>query len=133
MNQPLDPQIAARIEIERKVIAHLIQTAKAAGYALVAVDDGEERVSISTVNTEAEALEAVFAVDESRIIFRHPEELKGHCAVIVLGNDGWDCVADASMGGRWDAVIEANAVFAETFCAVDDDSRSYGPHQGRAA
>lgn len=130
MNRPIDPKIAARIDIERKVIAHLIQTAQAAGYALVAVNDGEERVRVST---EAEALEAVFSVDDSRIIFKHPEEEKGHCAVIVLGNSGWDCVADASMGGHWDAVIEANLVFADTFCTVDDESRSYGPHHGRAA
>jgi hypothetical protein len=120
MTRPLDPQIAARQDIERKVIAHLIQVATAAGYALHCVDDGEERVRVST---EAEALEAVFAVDESTIRFQHPDEPKSHCAVIVLGNDGWDCVADASMGDRWDAVIEANAVFAETFCTVDDNTR----------
>ncbi len=130
MTRPLDPQIAARQDIERKVIAHLIQVAQAAGYALVAVNDGEERVRVTT---EAEALEAVFAVDESRIIFKHPEDEKGHCAVIVLGNSGWDCVADASMGDRWDAVIEANAVFAESLEQVDDDIRSFGPHQARAA
>ena len=126
MNRPIDPKIAERQDIERKVITHLIQAAQAAGYALVAVDDGEARVRVTT---EAEALEAVFSVDESRIIFKHPEEEKGHCAVIVLGNDGWDCVADSSVGGRWDAVIEANAVFAETLCTVDDDSRSFGPRR----
>lgn len=126
MNRPIDPKIAARQEIERKVIAHLIQTAQAAGYAIRYADDGEDRVRAPS---EAEAIEAVFAVDESRIVFKHPEEPLGHCAVIVLGNDGWDCVADASTGGRWDAVIEANAVFAETFCTVDDDSRSFGPRR----
>lgn len=112
MNQPLDPQIAERIDIERKVVAHLIQTAAAAGYALVAVDDGEERVRVTT---EAQALDAVFGVDESRIVFKHPDEPKTHCAVIVLGNDGWDAVADASVGDRWDRVIEANYRFTETF------------------
>jgi len=126
MTRPLDPQIAARIEIERKVVSNLIQVATAAGYALHCVDDGEERVRVST---EAEALEAVFAVDESTIRFRHPEEPKSHCAVIVLGNSGWDCVADASMGDRWDAVIEANAVFAESLEQVDDDTRSFGPRR----
>jgi hypothetical protein len=124
MTTPLDPKIAERIEVERKIVSNLIQVATAAGYALHCVDDGEERVRVST---EAEALEAVFAVDESTIRFKHPEEPKSHCAVIVLGNGGWDCVADASMGDRWDAVIEANAVFADTFCGVDDDTRSNGP------
>ena len=126
MNQPLDPEIAARIDIERKVITHLIQTAAAAGYALVSVDDGEALVRVTT---EAEALDAVFSVDESKIIFKHPDEPKGHCAVIVLGNDGWDAVADSSVSRRWDAVIEANAVFADTFTPVDDDTRSFGPRR----
>ena len=120
----IEPKIAARMEVERKVIANLIQLAQAAGYELRAVNDGEERVRVST---EAEALEVVFSVDESLITFKHPEEPKAHCAVIVLGNDGWDCVSDASMGDRWDKVIQANADYADQFCGVDDDTRSYGP------
>jgi hypothetical protein len=106
-------KIQKRIEIERKVVRNLIRTAKAHGYALHSVDDGEER---HIVKTEREALEAVFAVDESRIYFKHPDEAKRHVACIVLGNGGWDAVADASMGTRWDDAIEEAGRYAEKFC-----------------
>lgn len=103
--------IEKRQEIERKIVRNLIRTAKEAGFTCVKVYDGEETVKVAT---EKEAMDAVFSVDESRIYFKHPDDAKAHCAVIVLGNDGWDCVADASMGDRWDPVIEANGKYAET-------------------
>jgi hypothetical protein len=105
--------LETRQRVERQIVRNLIRTASQHGFALVAVHDGEERVP---TRTEREAMDAVFAVDESKILFRHPAEKKAHCAVIILGNDGWDCVADASMGERWDPVIEANATYADRFC-----------------
>jgi hypothetical protein len=45
-------------------------------------------------------------VDQSTIYFKHPA--KGvYCAVIVLGNDGWDAISDCSVGPGWDEVIKA--------------------------
>lgn len=105
--------IEQRIAIERKVVRHLIRTAKAHGYALVRVWDGEENVR---VRTEHEAMETVFSVDECRISFKHPSEEKAHCAVIVLGNDGWDAIADSSMGGLWDAVMDECSAYADKLC-----------------
>jgi hypothetical protein len=102
-----------RQDIERKVVRHLIRTAKKHGYSLQRVWDGAEYVP---TRTEAEALDAVFSVDESLIRFKHPEEDKAHCAVIVLGNSGWDAIADASMGERWDKVMDEAQDYADRFC-----------------
>jgi hypothetical protein len=105
--------VEQRLKIEARVVRHLMRTAKRHGYRLVRVFDGEEYVKTTT---EREVLDAVFSVDISTIFFKHPEEPKGHCAVIVLGNDGWDCVADASTGGLWDAVLEENSIYSESVC-----------------
>lgn len=106
-------EVSQRMALERKVVRHLIRTAKAHGYAVTKVWDGGEMVR---VKNETEAMNAVFSVDESRIYFKHPAEDKGHCACIVLGNDGWDAIADASMGERWDAVIGENGDYADRLC-----------------
>ena len=105
--------IQARIAIERKVVRNLIRTAKKHGYSLKKVWDGYESLAITT---EREALDAVFSVDESTILFKHPEEPKAHCAVIVLGNSGWDAIADSSMGERWDKVMDEAQDYADKFC-----------------
>lgn len=108
-------EVSQRQAIERRVVRHLIRTAKAHGYALVRVWDGEESIRVST---ERDAMDTVFSVDESRIVFKHPSEPKAHCAVIVLGNDGWDAVADSSEGGLWDAVMEENSRYADRLCPL---------------
>ncbi len=103
-------QIEKRMTLERRVVRHLIRTAKAHGYAVTKVNDGEEVVKVST---EAEAMEVVFSVDECHIYFKHPDEPKAHCAFIVLGNDGWDAIADSSLGGKWDAVMDECSEYAD--------------------
>lgn len=95
-------QLDKRMAQERQVVRHLIRTAKQHGYQVVKVDDGEE---VHKVSTEKAAMDAVFAVDDSTIRFKHPDEPKSHCAVIVLGNSGPECIADASMGPMWDVVM----------------------------
>lgn len=100
-----------RMALERKVVRHLIRTAKKYGYDVIKVDDREQ---VHHVCTEKGAMDAVFAVDDCTIRFKHPNQPKSHCAVIVLGNDGWDCIADCSMGEIWDDVIqEVEDAFAE--------------------
>lgn len=105
--------IEQRIAAERKVVRHLIRTAKAHGYSLVRVWEGGENVRVST---EHAAMDAVFSVDECLIVFKHPSEASAHCAVIVLGNDGWDAVADSSEGGLWDAVMDECSSYADKLC-----------------
>ena len=108
-----ESQLQERIATERCLVAKLIEVAQAHGYALRAVDDGEERVKIVTTD---QALDAVFSVEESTIFFHHPDEPKSHCARIVLGNDGYDAIADHSQGGKWDAVMAEVDTFADTLC-----------------
>lgn len=99
--------------MERSMVRHLIRTAIAHGYAVTKVHDGEENVKCTN---ETQAMDAVFSVDESTIYFKHPEEEKGHCAYIVLGNDGWDAIADCSMGGKWDAVMAECDKHSDKLC-----------------
>ena len=106
-----ESQLNARMDMERNVVSKLLQVAKAHGYAVVKVDDGEE---VHKVTTDEQAMDAVFAVDEATIRFKHPDEPKTHCAVIVLGNDGWDAIADASVGEKWDAVMEEMNQYTDT-------------------
>lgn len=96
-------QLTKRMAIERKVVRHLIRTAKQHGYAVTKIFDGEEMVKCKT---ETEVMDTVFSVDECTIYFKRPDQAKGHCAVIILGNDGWDAIADNSIGEGWDDVIK---------------------------
>lgn len=86
--------IHARMRTERKLIANLIAHLDAAGFKLHAVNDGEERHKVSDMKT---AMEHIFAVDESALFVRKLDAKKSHTLLIVLGNDGWDCVADHSL------------------------------------
>lgn len=100
----------ARQATERKVVRHLIRTAKAHGYAVTKVWDGE---GFERTTTERAAMDVVFSVDECRLYFKHPDEPKSHIAVIILGNDGWDAIADSSMGGNWDAVMQESGDYCD--------------------
>ena len=106
-------QLDQRMALERKIVRHLIRTAKQHGYALTKVYDGGENVKCKT---ESAAMDAVFSVDESTIYFKHPDQPKGHCAVIVLGNDGWDAIADSSLGEGWDAVMKQCDAYSDKLC-----------------
>ena len=105
--------IEQRIAIEKRLVRKLIRIAKASGYKLTKVYDSEEMVKVST---ESAAMDAVFSVDESSIYFKRDDQPKGHCAVIVLGNDGWDAIADASMGEGWDDVMEQVSAYGDKLC-----------------
>jgi hypothetical protein len=96
--------VQKRIEIERRVVRKLVRVAKAAGWEVPAVNDGEELVRCQT---EADVLDAVFSVDESSIRFR--KEIDGKAvtcsAYIVLGNDGWDAICDHSTHPAFEADV----------------------------
>jgi len=84
-----------RIETERKVVRHLIRTMKVEGWIVYCIFDGEERVKPLAV-TEETVMDTVFSVEESSITFKKSGFDKGCVAQIVLGNDGYDCIADHS-------------------------------------
>lgn len=99
-----------RIATERKIVRHMIRTLKAAGWAVYGVDDGGD--GIETLNTEAEMVEAIFAVDESRAYFiNQTAGNKKHVVVICLGN-GIDVIVDHSMSDK--------DTFAATMGIVDE-------------
>jgi hypothetical protein len=105
--------IAQRIAIEKRVIRKLIRVAKAHGYKLTKIWDGEQ---MERVSTETEAMALVFNLDECRMYFKRDDQPKAHCAVIILGNDGWDSIADCSMGEGWDDVMEAMNDYSDKLC-----------------
>ncbi len=109
-------QLEARMAMERKVIRHLIRTAKRHGYALTKASDGEV---VHKVSTEAAAMDVVFSVDEAWLYFKHPAQPKGHSVFIVLGNDGWDAINDHSVGeggDPWETAMEECNAYSDKLC-----------------
>lgn len=91
--------IEKRQEIERKVVRHLIRTMKAHGWIISRINDGGDFDEDSINPNETEAMDAVFSVDESTIYFHKRLDASHgmtHFAQIILGNDGYDCIADHS-------------------------------------
>lgn len=76
---------------DRDGVQQVIRTLLAADHKLLAVFDGEETIS---VRNEAEALDAIFAVDSAQLYFALPDKGRGG-VLFVLGNgDLVDPVAD---------------------------------------
>lgn len=95
--------VKQRQEIERKVVRKLIRDMKAAGWEITRINDGGEPDEDTLDPNETEAMDTVFSVDESTIYFHKsfpigPSNGMTHFAQIILGNDGWDCIADHSCG-----------------------------------
>jgi hypothetical protein len=105
-------QLDARMAIERAIVQKLIDVALAAGWEIPFVWDGEERQHC--IDRQA-VLDAVFSVDESYIHFRKFGVARTS-VYIVLGNDGYDVIADNSIQETFQAeVMNAVEAFAETF------------------
>lgn len=81
--------VEQRQEIERRLISRLVRTMAAHGWTVWSVYDGGEHVRCKD---ETEILDTVFSVDESTIWFER--DRRKHGVLIVLGNDGWDAIAD---------------------------------------
>lgn len=105
-----------RIETERLIVSKLIDIAAEHGWKVHSVFDSEEYVR---TRTKAEALDAIFAVDEATLRFTHPDcgsKLRG--VLLVLGND-MDVVSDWSYPdedndlGRFVPMMEAWAKWHE--------------------
>lgn len=98
--------VEKRIAVEKKVVRKLIRAMKAHGWLATSVDDGGEIDEIIKTTTETEVMDAVFAVDEAQILFQKGDD--GHWVRIILGNDGWDAIADYSYreGGEFVKIME---------------------------
>lgn len=82
-----------RIALERAIVTALITAVTDAGFKLTHVYDGGENVKCSTV---AQALDAVFSVDESRVFFRGPDGSRQW--VFLVGGNGEDIISDYTCG-----------------------------------
>ena len=94
--------VEKRLAIEKRVVLKMIEICAKHGYTLTGGHDGEERHKFADPVT---AIGMVFSVDESWLYFKHPNEPKGHTVFLVLGNDGWDVVADCSCSELFDAAM----------------------------
>ena len=97
-------------EIERRVITHLITTMRDNGWSIKYIGDGEENVRCEDHN---EALDTVFSVDESNIVF--VKDGKRRQVVVVLGN-GADCLADHSDPGEDDEFVQIMDNLVYPYC-----------------
>lgn len=101
---------SSKSDLERKVITHMVEKLKEAGWLPYFVDYGDG-AGEPAWNLE-QVLEEVFAVEESKVLF-----MKGHVTksvLIVLGNDGYDCIADHSLGGDFEEVMDEVQKYAES-------------------
>jgi hypothetical protein len=110
--------VANRIEIEKKVVRHLIRTMKAKGWIITRIDDGGEIDEDIIAPNETEAMETVFSVDECKILFVKTisaDHLMMRIAYIVLGNDGYDCIADCSCSNKDNEADDFESIMDEIY------------------
>jgi len=90
--------VKERSEIERKIVAFLFNTMAAYGWNVDYIFDGEYNVRYADW-TEAAVLDTVLSVDESLIRFM--KSAMRRSVRIILGNDGYDCIADHSLSDTY--------------------------------
>lgn len=112
--------VEQRIEVEKKVVRHLIREMKKAGWSIAKINDGGDFDEDILHPNETEAMDTVFSVDESTIFFSKGELIRH--AYIVLGNDGYDCIADHSCSNPkleeddFEKVMDEVQEYADKFC-----------------
>jgi DNA-binding transcriptional regulator LsrR (DeoR family) len=112
----MQTEVEKRQAIERKVVRKLIRTLKDAGWIAIKVNDGGDEW-IKTP-TESSVMEAVFAVDESNIIFKKGSVTQW--VFIVLGNLGWDVINDYIDYSHDDSFEKAMEVVSD-YCDTLED------------
>jgi len=92
----MEMNVAARIKLEHQIVRKLIREAISVGWMPVSVNNGGDENE--TTPTESSMMEHAFACDEASLNFRKVIDDRGiTCSVyIVLGNDGYDVIADYS-------------------------------------
>lgn len=107
-----------RLALERVIIKHLIETMAAHGWRVDHIWDGGDEVRNTDLGAQ---LDAVFAVDESQIIFENKQG-RQHWVSIVLGN-GTDCISDFSYAQHraddFELVMALSSQFVETLEGVE--------------
>lgn len=101
--------VKQRLAIERAIIKHLIETMAAHGWTLHHVFDGEEDVHVSSVDA---ALDAVFSVDDSTLVFENDRHRR-HWVLLILGN-GYDVISDYSYDESFEAAMAVSTAYVES-------------------
>ncbi len=89
--------VCPRGRIERRLVWSLLHHLNAAGFSIQSINDGEDDEELAGTDAERNlaAMNLIFNLDECYCWFQKPG-FKQHYVFIVLGNDGWDAVADNS-------------------------------------
>jgi hypothetical protein len=88
-----DPSTSPRARIELAIVRQLIDILAEAGYHFI-VDDGGDKTHTDEPD---EIIDAIFAVDEAYLFCRSDDGRPYTQVFLVLGNDGWDVIADYGM------------------------------------
>lgn len=90
-----------RVELERKIVRHLIRAMKEDGWNVVKVNDGGDEDE--KVSGEVEALEHIFAVDEARAFFEKGDK---KAWVLLISGNGIDVISDYTVNhAEFEAVM----------------------------
>lgn len=91
----LDPAVAARIAMERKVISCFVKKALQYGNK-ISIHNGEE-ICLNRSTSYKAIMAAIMSTDEENLIVTN--EYNGYVGSVfcVYGNDGWDVFADYSV------------------------------------
>jgi hypothetical protein len=89
----LDPKVAKRQAVERRIAKAFLTTVIAAGHSVIIDNGGDDDENIHA-GTVRHAMKEMFATDEDRVyvIDGSGKNLGG--VYFVYGNDGWDVIAD---------------------------------------
>jgi ribosomal protein S8 len=95
-NQPAGDgkmNVQKRQKIERKIVRAILTKAKKEGY-IISLDNGEEIIKLSPLNSIKAMLEQCFSVDEEHIMLKKDGHKK--YIFLVYGNTGHDVICDYS-------------------------------------
>lgn len=116
--------VKPRARMEVSIIRRTIRALAAAGYALTVDDGGEEDEQIRS-DDERKLLAAVMSVDTATLLAA--TKTKGTFVSFVMGNDGYDVIADYSTS--LESVIADVLAYAERLAdgGVLEDGEPAGP------
>lgn len=89
--------MTTRQEIERRIISKLTKLAVERGFVVEVQYDGDV-LQEPTINPR-EVVEACTSVDVSTILIRHNGKPVAKY-LVILGNDGYDCLADVALSNH---------------------------------
>jgi hypothetical protein len=101
-----------RIEIEKTIVAMIVEDALAAGYS-VTLNNGGDTDELENSKDKAQILAAMFATDDERLTF-HSDASRVGWVYFVYGNDGWDVVNDCIESEHMKKIMARADAYADT-------------------